>query len=360
VQQLTILDNTAPRTLSLVCNGLADLFVFDNAPVARCARRSTSCSTTWSFASESLPTTGSRAELVCADASISGDVHLQLTCLTASGQSQTQNTTLQFQPGSCTNSGMTTVVVRNLINIQMLCRHPRLYLAMDLNDFARSKHQYCRTFVGIIYLDGLVKSCEAGVEVHRQAQEIAISTMFVAANAVLAKAGFRNRDCIGQEAVLRVFAKSSYQFERVVCTGKGVAVTRIAGDTNKAQFGDGAGGKGLLPVGEPVSGACMLGVLEIKQRNQGIDVQERGHVSSRNAFTDSKVALPAPGCIGMKGNPVPSAGGVCVFSTSRSSSLTSCPAVFRWNVATRFTASSTSSSKSSVVRIFFPFASIVC
>jgi hypothetical protein len=136
--QLSVFASPAPDLVPNDTNGLNDAFLSDSAPsgsaaqissfsasattlscrgqavnvswsstgFARCARPSSSCSTTWSFASNDLPTTGSRTELACSNASFGSSAQLTLTCFTASGQTQTRTTTLQLQPGSCSASGL--------------------------------------------------------------------------------------------------------------------------------------------------------------------------------------------------------------------------------------------------------------
>jgi WD40-like Beta Propeller Repeat len=96
--------SASPSTLN--CRGQAVNVSWSSTGFVRCARPSGSCATTWSFANSELPTTGSRTELSCSNATLASSAQLALTCFTATGQSQTRTTTLEFQPGSCSASGM--------------------------------------------------------------------------------------------------------------------------------------------------------------------------------------------------------------------------------------------------------------
>jgi len=107
----------------------------------------------------------------------------------------------------------------------------------------------------------------------------------------------------------------------------------------------------LRAAGKPCARFAIHAVHGIKERNQNIDVKQRYHSSSRSAFTDSKVALPAPGWIGMNAKPVLSGLGVTGSNALRSNSLTNCPAVLRCLCAASLIDSKTSASTSKVVRI---------
>jgi len=131
-------------------------------------------------------------------------------------------------------------------------------------------------------------------------------------------------------AVMRVQLTQNYK--RVIRGSKWVCIARIAGDAGKAEFGNRASCNFLRAAREPRARLGMHAVHGVKERNQNIDIKQCNHSSSRSAFTDSKVALLAPGWVGMNGRPVVSGLGV-----TGSNALTSFPAVLRCHCATSLT-----------------------
>lgn len=130
-------------------------------------------------------------------------------------------------------------------------------------------------------------------------------------------------------------------------------VVRMAGDTDKSVFSKGAGCPRLLTrVCEPSMGRFVMDVHRIAQGEQQIHIEKvRGHgASSRRRLTKSSVTTPASSWIGNTGRPCLAETGTCLVSACRARSDNTRPSVLRRCRAISLAASSTSSSRSTVVR----------